>query len=86
MEVFNSLQQTSDDSWPYKLDAIDVGRRMAVERDLEKTVRSTYPAANANFAKEDCPPSTLVWDNSGNFIMYPCLLGIKRKKLLSLCF
>jgi len=51
----------------YKLDAIDFGRRMAVERDLEK----------ASAASDQIPPSNVVFDESGFFILYPTLLGVK---------
>lgn len=42
---------------------MEFGRRMAVERDLEKS--------------EAFHLSSIVFDQSGNFIMYPTLLGIK---------
>lgn len=49
-------------STPYRLDGIDFGRRVARERELATT--------------ENCPPSNLVWDDSGNFLVLPTLLGI----------
>lgn len=54
-----------------KLDAMEFYRRMAVERELGKhgegeTCRGgLLRTANA------------VWDETGNFILYPTLLGIK---------
>lgn len=46
-----------------KLEAMDFGRRLAVERELDKSdIRTT---ANA------------VFDESGNFILYATLLGVK---------
>lgn len=50
------------------LDDMDFGRRLALERDLE--------------SKESGPGGALrtanaVWDESGNFILYPTLLGVK---------
>ncbi|KAK1435088.1 hypothetical protein QVD17_00848 [Tagetes erecta] len=47
----------------YRLEAIDFGRRMAVEREIEKT--------------ENVPQPNAVFDESSNFIIYPTLLGIK---------
>ncbi|KAG8966130.1 hypothetical protein FRC03_012455 [Tulasnella sp. 419] len=48
----------------YKVDEMEFGRRLAVERELEKDERA-WRTMNA------------VWDESGNFIIYPTLLGIK---------
>lgn len=47
----------------YRLEAIDFGRRMAVEKELEKT--------------ESAPPPNAVFDESSNFLIYATLLGIK---------
>lgn len=47
----------------YQLENIDFGRRMAVEREVERD-----PAA---------PSPNCVFDQSGNFIVYPTHLGIK---------
>jgi len=48
----------------YKVDDMEFGRRLAVERELEKDQRAW---------KTMCA----VWDESGNFVIYPTLLGIK---------
>lgn len=48
----------------YKVDDMEFGRRLAVERELEKDERA-WKTMRA------------VWDESGNFVMYPTLLGIK---------
>jgi peptidylprolyl isomerase domain and WD repeat-containing protein 1 len=45
------------------IDQMDFGRRSAVEREL--------------LATEGGPPSNVVFDESGNFVLYPTLLGIK---------
>nr|XP_043613658.1 peptidyl-prolyl cis-trans isomerase CYP71 [Erigeron canadensis] len=47
----------------YRLETIDFGRRMAVDREFEKT--------------ENAPQPNAVFDESSNFIIYPTLLGIK---------
>lgn len=53
------------------LDAIDFGRRAAVERELAgSTADSTSTVTNAT-------TSNCVFDESGHFILYPTLLGIK---------
>ncbi|KAG8861671.1 hypothetical protein FRB96_002628 [Tulasnella sp. 330] len=48
----------------YKVDDMEFGRRLAVERELEKDERA-WRTMRA------------VWDESGNFVIYPTLLGIK---------
>lgn len=48
-----------------RLDAIDFGRRLAAERELAGDPAA--PAANA------------VFDDSGNFLLYATLLGIKAR-------
>ena len=52
----------------YRLDAIDFGRRMAVEKEIEKT--------------EGVPSPNAVFDESGNFLVYTTLLGIKVQKVM----
>lgn len=47
----------------YRLEAIDFGRRMAVEKELEKT--------------ESAPQPNAVFDESSNFLIFATLLGIK---------
>lgn len=47
----------------YRLEAIDFGRRMAVEKEIEKT--------------ETAPPPNAIFDESSNFLIYATLLGIK---------
>eukprot|EP01105_Mastigella_eilhardi_P021191 TRINITY_DN5107_c0_g1_i1.p1 TRINITY_DN5107_c0_g1~~TRINITY_DN5107_c0_g1_i1.p1 ORF type:complete len:627 (-),score=189.39 TRINITY_DN5107_c0_g1_i1:99-1979(-) len=63
LTVWNQRQKSEAET-PYKLEPIDFGRRMAVERELD--------------AKADhMPPSNVIFDDSGNFILYPTLGGIK---------
>ncbi|KAJ6798467.1 putative peptidyl-prolyl cis-trans isomerase CYP71 [Iris pallida] len=61
LEVAQDLQR--NDSPLYRLEAIDFGRRMAVEKEIEKT--------------ESAPQPNAVFDDSSNFIIYATLLGIK---------
>lgn len=61
VQVAQDLQRS--DAPLYKLDAVDFGRRMAIEREIEKT--------------EDVPPPNAIFDESSNFLLYPTLLGIK---------
>ncbi|GBG87427.1 hypothetical protein CBR_g45485 [Chara braunii] len=63
LEAAQDLQRSEAEM--FKLDAIDFGRRMAVEREIEKA------------AEEGAPAPTAVFDESSNFILYPTLLGIK---------
>lgn len=48
----------------YKVDDMEFGRRLALERELEKDSKAGS-TMNA------------VWDESGNFLIYPTMLGIK---------
>ncbi len=57
----------------YQLDDMDFGRRLAIDRELEKSEsgpRGALRSANA------------VWDESGNFLLYPTMLGIKGAYIL----
>lgn len=78
----------------YRLDAIDFGRRMAIEREMEKNTSrqlgwmraaaantgeatgATGSAAN-HHSNIPIPPSNCVFDESGCYLMYPSMLGIK---------
>ena len=51
-----------------KLEAIDFGKRMATERTLS--------------SDETAPQPNAVFDSSGNFLIYPTMLGIKVSYLL----
>lgn len=53
----------------FKVDAIDFGRRVAVEKEL--------------FADGEAPAPNAVFDLSGNFLLYPTLLGIKVLNLVT---
>jgi peptidylprolyl isomerase domain and WD repeat-containing protein 1 len=56
----------------YRLDEMEFGRRLAIERELEKSEAGKRERG--------------VWDESGNFVLYPTLLGIKgRPCLFSVC-
>ncbi|XP_020260314.1 peptidyl-prolyl cis-trans isomerase CYP71 [Asparagus officinalis] len=61
LEVAQDLQRS--DSPMYRLEAFDFGRRMAVEKEIEKT--------------ENTPQPNAVFDESCNFLIYATLLGIK---------
>jgi peptidylprolyl isomerase domain and WD repeat-containing protein 1 len=52
----------------YKLDDMDFGRKLAVERELDR--EEAGPGGVLRTANA-------VWDESGNFLMYPTMLGIK---------
>ncbi|KAL5583176.1 hypothetical protein UlMin_015618 [Ulmus minor] len=61
LEVAQDLQRS--DVPLYHLEAIDFGRRMAVDKEIEKT--------------EGVPLPNAVFDESSNFLIYATLLGIK---------
>jgi peptidylprolyl isomerase domain and WD repeat-containing protein 1 len=52
----------------YQLDDMDFARRLAVERELDRD--EAGPGGALGSAKA-------VWDESGNFVLYPTMLGIK---------
>uniref|UniRef100_A0A6B2KZT4 peptidylprolyl isomerase n=1 Tax=Arcella intermedia TaxID=1963864 RepID=A0A6B2KZT4_9EUKA len=70
LEVFKSNQkEASSNVGSHKLDAlddIDFGRRMAIENQLDKA-----------WAANKAPPSNVIFDESGNFVLYTSMLGIK---------
>lgn len=53
----------------YKLDPIDFGRRVAVEKELR--------------VDAEAPRPSLTFDASGNFVLYPTLLGVKVVNLVT---
>lgn len=60
-QVAQDVQRS--DAPMYRLEAIDFGRRMAIEKELEKT--------------ENAPQPNAIFDESSNFLIYATLLGIK---------
>lgn len=48
----------------YRVDDMEFGRRLALEREIEEDEMA-------------CRIMNAVWDESGNFVLYPTLLGIK---------
>ena len=68
MAAANGLQR--GESEMYHLEAIDFGRRMAGEKEL--------------LADPQAPQANAIFDESGNFIIYATLLGIKVSLRLTL--
>ncbi|KAG2490973.1 hypothetical protein HYH03_010647 [Edaphochlamys debaryana] len=62
-EAANELQRSGGEV--FQLEDIDFGRRMAVERELTAAPEETHGPPNA------------VFDQSGNFLLYGTLLGVK---------
>jgi peptidylprolyl isomerase domain and WD repeat-containing protein 1 len=56
----------------YQLEDIDYGRRMALERELDR-----------EWAAGAAPPPSLLFDESGNFLLYPTYLGVKVVNLVT---
>lgn len=52
----------------FKLDEMEFGRRLALERELDRDQSGPGGALRT---------ANAVWDESGNFILYPTLLGVK---------
>lgn len=69
----------------YKLDDMEFGRRLALERDLDSSAKVGPQDAVANAT--GAGTSNVVFDESGNYLIYPTMLGIKRTSipLLPLC-
>ncbi|KAJ3087037.1 Peptidyl-prolyl cis-trans isomerase cyp15 [Quaeritorhiza haematococci] len=63
LSVISEMQQAG--TAIYKLDDMEFGRRLALEREIEKVKGGQSATVNA------------VFDESGNFVIYPTLLGIK---------
>ncbi|TPX66944.1 hypothetical protein SpCBS45565_g04120 [Spizellomyces sp. 'palustris'] len=63
LTVVSEMQQAG--TAIYSLDDMEFGRRLAIEREIEKVKGGQSATANA------------VFDESGNFVIYPTLLGIK---------
>lgn len=61
LQTISEMQQAGTAA--HRLDDMEFGRRLAVERELQSSPAAEY--ANA------------VFDDSGNFILYACLSGIK---------
>ena len=61
LEAAQELQRS--EGGPFRLEPIDFGRRISIERDIEADDAAPHPNA--------------IFDESGNFIIYPSILGIK---------
>lgn len=61
----------------FRVEDMEFGRRLAVERELEK--EGVVPPSKGGIGVPRGPARTMrpVWDESGNFVLYPTLLGIK---------
>ncbi|CAG8560024.1 9235_t:CDS:10 [Diversispora eburnea] len=66
LTVIGEMQQAG--TAIYKLDDMEFGRRLAAERELEKTQQANTMNA--------------VFDESGNFVIYATMLGIKATRLI----
>ncbi|KAI8929142.1 hypothetical protein BC831DRAFT_444863 [Entophlyctis helioformis] len=63
LSVVSEMQQAG--TAIHRLDDMEFGRRLALEREIEKAKGGQSATANA------------VFDESGNFVIYPTLIGIK---------
>lgn len=66
LQAISEMQQAG--TAVFKLDDMDFGRRLAIERDLDQNESGPGGALRT---------ATAVWDESGNFVLYPTLLGVK---------
>jgi peptidylprolyl isomerase domain and WD repeat-containing protein 1 len=65
------LQQSQSE---FTVEPIDFGRRMADEKELEKLLDLVYENPHHKLIQ---PVSNVLFDDSGNYLIYPTLLGIK---------
>jgi len=63
LEVVSEMQQAGTAG--YKLDDMEFGRRLALEKEIQKLKGGQASTVNA------------IFDDSGNFLLYPTLFGIK---------
>eukprot|EP01114_Cavostelium_apophysatum_P009190 TRINITY_DN2227_c0_g1_i1.p1 TRINITY_DN2227_c0_g1~~TRINITY_DN2227_c0_g1_i1.p1 ORF type:complete len:616 (+),score=177.27 TRINITY_DN2227_c0_g1_i1:137-1984(+) len=73
--------QKEEDS-PYKLDTMEYGRRMTVEKELEAAYQSSFHETSQEDASV-IAACNVIFDESGNFIFYSTMLGIKMVNLVS---
>ncbi|KAG6909126.1 hypothetical protein DXG01_001878 [Tephrocybe rancida] len=66
LEAIQEMQQAGTAA--YKVDDMEFGRRLAVERELEMPGPDGHTPGRW---------SNAIWDETGSFILYPSLLGIK---------
>ena len=66
LEAVQEMQQAG--TTVYRVEDMEFGRRLAVERELE------LPEPDGRVPGRWC---NAIWDESGAFILYPTLLGIK---------
>ncbi len=64
-----------------KLDEMEFGRRLAVERELEREGEGGEGGTGQGGMLRT---ANAVWDESGNFVLYPTLLGIKGESIFLL--
>eukprot|EP01132_Coremiostelium_polycephalum_P007544 gene7544-9275_t len=68
----NQIQKSEDPT--YTIDSGDFGRRMAVERDIDTMFDNFVKDITKN---QSPPPPNAIFDETGNFLIYPTLIGIK---------
>lgn len=62
LQAIQEMQQAG--TAVYRVEDMEFGRRLALEREIEADEMA-------------CKSMNAVWDESGNFVLYPTLLGIK---------
>ena len=69
LQAIQEMQQAG--TAVYRVEDMEFGRRLAIEKEIDA---DEHALATMN----------AVWDESGNFVIYPTLLGIKGKLDVSL--
>ncbi|GAA5872288.1 hypothetical protein JCM1840_004117 [Sporobolomyces johnsonii] len=73
LEAVQEMQQAGTMPAGVKVDSMEFGRRLAIEKDVEKLALEGVLEGRTTGASV----GTIAWDEGGKFVIYPTLLGIK---------
>ncbi|GAA5906039.1 WD40 repeat domain-containing peptidylprolyl isomerase [Sporobolomyces salmoneus] len=73
LEAVQEMQQAGTLPAGVEIDSMEFGRRLAIERDVEKLALEGIEEGRPTGATV----GNIVWDEGGKFVIYPTLLGIK---------
>lgn len=77
LEAVQEMQQAGTLPLGVEIDSMEFGRRLAIERDVEKLALEGIEEGRTTGATV----GNIVWDEGGKFVIYPTLLGIKGEKV-----
>ena len=76
LEAVQEMQQAGTLPAGVEIDSMEFGRRLAIERDVERLALEGIVEGRTTGATV----GTIAWDEGGKFVIYPTLLGIKGEK------